>query len=468
MTDDMLEERIRVKLRATVPLEVPETLVIRATAIPQTTARARTWPWTRSTRVGRRSFRFASAVAALVMVAVIGALLISRPSERGSVAGPGIPTLPPVTQPSLPPAAASPTTINDGAWVSPNVAWLVDDQNRLRMTTDGGLTWSEPRPLPHDDLRLLTFTDASTGYAMWSPRDVRPVQVDLYLTHDGGMTWSSTPVGTVPSGADDTNSLSVHFSDPLHAVALAGVYSHAVAKPGHAGAGLVAVACAGWSSGDGGTTWAPIPGAPCSDDDLWASPSVGLIIPVADGGPLVSLTTDGGLTWTRGSLPGVTSGDSPSFAVLTLAPDGAPCIVYRVYHAGDLPSAQHPLVAAESRDNGATWQLAYHLDAPAIADLSITVLGPEHWLATGPTEPGTYTPQVPISETADGGRTWVMTGTLGAINGESRRPWLDRLHGMIVGADNSGCARGSGTPCHDSGAWFLTNDGGQTWRGVPF
>ena len=46
MNDDVLEDRIRAKFRATAPLAVPETLVIRAAAIPQTTQRRRSWPRT--------------------------------------------------------------------------------------------------------------------------------------------------------------------------------------------------------------------------------------------------------------------------------------------------------------------------------------------------------------------------------------------------------------------------------------
>ena len=72
----------------------------------------------------------------------------------------------------------------------------------------------------------------------------------------------------------------------------------------------------------------------------------------------------------------------------------------------------------------------------------------------------------PILETADGGRTWLPVGTLGTIDG-AVSGWSDRLHGMASGQDDSGCSLPSGTPCPSSG-WFLTNDGGQTWHGVPF
>ena len=474
MNDDVLEALIRAKFRATAPLEVPDTLAIRAAAIPQTTHRSARRAWSPSPERARRWPRFGTVATGVVGVAIIGALLLSQPGERGSVAAPGVPTLPPIMQPSLPPAAANPTTIIAGAWVSATVAWLVDDQSRLRMTTDGGLTWSGPRPLPQrqDELRAgPTFLDSSVGYAAWAPADTFPMDVTLYRTVDGGRTWSAATVGTLSTRQGHMRSLTAHFSDTTHGVVVAGDYITEPISSGHAGAGVRVLACAGWSTADGGRVWAPIVGAPCSAD-VWASSEIGLELPLADGGTDVALTFDGGLTWETGVLPGI-GVDDASFPVLfTVTADGAPRLAYYVVHGSDPARTVKPIIVAESHDRGASWQEAYVAQVPGAASGDFVVrdavvaIGPDHWLANGVSAGGTDTPHVPILETTDGGRTWTAVGTLGSIDG-SVRTWFDRLHGMASGQDDSGCALPSGTPCH-SISWFLTKDGGQTWHGVPF
>ena len=468
MNDEPLEDLIRSRLRARAPHDVPETLFLRAAGIPrQAREGRRRWPAV-DTGVRDRRLVFMTLVVA---VAVLGSLLlIARLGNPNGVASPAIPTLPPVTQPSLPPRAANPTRIVAGAWVSPTVAWLVDDQNGLRMTTDGGQSWSNPRPLPRpqDELRGgPTFMDDSTGFAVWAPQGGNPVAVWVYLTHDGGRTWSSTHVGTLASQAGDSNSLTAHFSDPEHGVVLAGDYRAGPVPSGHAGAGLQAAACAGWSTSDGGATWIAIPGAPCSDHDDWASPLVGILMPVSDGGPTVSLTLDGGLTWRSGTLPGVGVDDAPIYVVFTIAPDGSPRLAYWVDRRNGEPATHGAVTVVESHDGGTSWEEAYEFEPPSALSLdTVTALGSDHWVATGAASQSTAAPPVPILETADGGRTWVRVGTLGSIDGQSLG-WYDRLHGTASGQDNSGCSLPSGTPCHASG-FFLTNDGGQTWHGVPF
>jgi hypothetical protein len=472
MNDQALEDLIRSKLRAAAPRDVPRTLAESAQNIPRTMPRSRRRPWSAHASDTIRGLRLAAAATAVIAVVALGAVIVlTRPPDQGTVAGPGIPSLPPVTQPPLPPGAAEPTKIIAGAWVSPTVAWLVDGSDRLRMTTDGGQTWSEPRPLPRpqDELRGgPEFIDASTGFAVWSVQGLTPVEVTVALTHDGGRTWQSTVTGALPTTAGDSNSLTVHFSNPSHGVVLAGDYTSGSQPSGHAGAGLQARACVGWSTANGGATWAPIAGVPCSDHDFWASPTVGIIMPNAEGGPSVSTTLDGGLTWTRGQLPSVSVDDWPVFAVITLAPDGAPRLAYSVNRTADAALTPRPLIVVESHDGGATWLARYQSDAAGDFAISyVTALGGDHWITTGSTAGGKGTSSVSILETADGGRSWVKVGSLGDVAG-GMSSWLDRLHGMVRGKDNSGCGLPSGTPCHGDDTIFLTNDGGQTWHGVPF
>jgi hypothetical protein len=469
MNDEALEELVRARLRLRAPQDVPAILVLRAAAIPAGGRGSGTAKGRDRAKVPVRWFAFL-APALVAVIVLVGLAVTTRPAPSNSVASQVIPTMPPVTQPSLPPAAAHPSAILAGAWLTPDAAWLVDAQNRLRVTTDGGQTWSEPRPLPRpvDELRGgPTFIDASIGYAVWTPQDVDPVPVWVYRTDDGGRRWSSSQVGTLPSPAGDSVSATVHFTDGAHGLALAGSYHAGPVPSGHAGSGLLAQACGAWMTADAGVTWAVLPGAPCSDHDEWAATSAGIVMPAADGGPDVSLTLDGGATWRTGALPGVGADDAPFETVFTLTPDGSARLAYRVLRgaAGSAIAAQ--VISAESRDAGATWQQAYELEPPAgLSPDTVRALGADHWIATGFATSGSPAQAVPIFETGDGGRTWSIVGSLGTVSGQSLG-WLDRLHGMASGQDNSGCALPSGTPCHADG-FFLTNDGGRTWHGVPF
>jgi hypothetical protein len=98
-------------------------------------------------------------------------------------------------------------------------------------------------------------------------------------------------------------------------------------------------------------------------------------------------------------------------------------------------SATRTLVVAESPDGGSTWEEVYR--APATGLGSVSALGPDHWLSFGPASNGPGTLPRPILETADRGRTWVTTGSLGTIDG-APIGWIDRLHGMATGQDDSG------------------------------
>ena len=471
MNDEMLEELVRTGLQQRASRDVPQALVQRADAIPSANPAAPT-ARVRAPRTASRWFAVIAA-AAIVVVIVAGIVLVPAITPPSPVGAPPVPTRPPVTQPSLPPGAEAPTELATGAWISANAAWVANAESLLWLTTDGGQTWAGPRPLPHplDELRGgPTFIDASTAYAIWTTAPGATVEVSVDVTGDGGATWSSRVVGSLPSSADQKVSATAHFSDRVHGVALATSYLVTTAPPDHAGAGLIpASECRGWSTDDGGAAWRPLEFAACSDHDVWASPLVGVLMPEADGGASVATTVDGGRSWRVGMLPDVTSQDVPWSVTFTLAPDGSPRLAYWVRTAADAASPAR-IIVAESADNGLTWEKAYEFEPPADLALdSVSALSPDHWIGTGLTarfSSSPSLPDVPVFETGDAGRTWHETGTMGSIDGRAFG-WADRLHAMATGQDDSGCELQSGTPCHADG-FFLTNDGGKTWHGVPF
>jgi hypothetical protein len=357
-----------------------------------------------------------------------------------------------------------------GSWITADAAWVATAEGLIWLTTDGGQSWVGPRPIgnPLDKLRRVAFIDANNGYAVWTTEPADSVEIWVDRTDDGGVTWTSVKAGALESSADAMNNATVHFSDALHGVVLAASYDPGRSPSGNGGSGLLPRTCSGWLTNDGGATWTPLAGAPCSDRDVWASPTVGMLINLAGGGPNVSTTLDGGRTWQRGALPEVTASDTPFDVTFTVALDGRARLAYWVLSADAAGPPPVRILVAQTPDGGVTWEKAYEFDAPiGLEANTVTTLTPDHWIGTGLARVKTASnPDVPVFETGDAGRTWTETGTLGAIDG-STFGWSDRLHGMARGQDDSGCDLPSGIPCHIDG-FFLTNDGGRTWHQVPF
>jgi hypothetical protein len=461
MNDETIEGLLRTRLRAMAPSDVPQGMAVRAMAI------ARVQPERSERRVrgrhgSRPRLRLAFALAVAMVVVIAAGTLTGQFADRGAAA-PSIPSLPAIAQAPLPPGVKSPTRIFDGAWINPTVAWLVGDHSDLYITEDGGQTWSGPRQLDPDLRGRPTFLDASFGYAMWTRAGASPVEATLVLTTDGGRTWSYLPVGTIPS---EQTGLRAHFADRLHGVVMSSGTTGEPATGGSAEVGVGRLGCGGWATDDGGQTWAAISGVPCSGYGSWASPSLGVYVSAAAGASRASVTTDGGRSWTDRVLPLVGPDDTVYPIVFDRAPDGALELGYSITKSGESIWKSQTLYTAESRDGGASWapmgQGANMVTLPTL----ISSIGSGHWITSGA---GTYEngmPSIPILESADSGRTWVTTGSLGTLNG-SVRSFFDRLHGMAWGADTAGCGTLVITECHGDG-WYLTNDGGVTWHGLPF
>ena len=387
--------------------------------------------------------------AAMVLVAGVLATGIGL---RGTATVAGTPF------PSLPSGASDPLPLIDGAWVSADVAWVEDEANHLYMTEDGGMTWSEPRWLPPvDGLRDLGFRDASNGWAVHTPITTPPnatsVPVEVYQTRDGGRTWVGTSVGSLPSASGHEHRASLHFSDASHGVVLA----VDTARDESSGTTqFTQAACAGWTTADAGVTWQELASAPCSSAEFWASPAIGVALGGLDATFDVSLTLDGGRSWTKGVLPSGLASPTAGFLLFALSRDGTPQLVLLPIPSGEvLLSATHPTVV-ETHDGGRTWTVAYSATAPGIATAAArAVFEPDSWLVAGTRTTGQQSPGMPILESRDGGRSWVESGTM--PNGIYWSTWLDRLHAMAMGTNSGAATR----------FVLITNDGGTTWHTLP-
>jgi photosystem II stability/assembly factor-like uncharacterized protein len=428
--------------------------------------------WSEAIGMGGRAIRFAAGTLAVVAVAVLAVVVLNSRADRTPVAASPHPTLPAFTGPTLPLAPASPTRIEQGAWIDARTAYVIPvGSNAIHMTTDGGLTWSEPRPLPAETDLGLEFVDADHGYTMWSSATTTGTSnvehLIAYRTSDGGRTWQSAPIGSVTYGAGEGLLEWFHYADRLHGVASATAYFQPTLPSGEVAGPDEPRASWGFATDDGGATWAPLAASPVNVlGAMWADPKVGLGGPFAGDAATVSSTVDGGRTWTSGTLPGV--GNGIAFSRQGFFVDGAGVLHLAGTYQDTIASSVEPMAVFESRDAGATWTEAYRSSGlDGASTQSITAFDADHWITVVEVSSETRPYKASeLRESWDGGRTWAVVGTLGTI-GSNYSSWADRLHGMIQGADWGDCSDTSRS-CGGYGTMFLTNDGGRSWHQVPF
>ncbi len=109
---------------------------------------------------------------------------IATPPDLGGVAVGG-----PTPVPQLVFTSAEDGWAVSGALEGPD-ATTSNPGGLLYRTTDGGMTWSVARGLPSGDLSLPTFFGTEEGVVLRDPAPPSKARPTVYVTHDGGATWS--------------------------------------------------------------------------------------------------------------------------------------------------------------------------------------------------------------------------------------------------------------------------------------
>jgi|GEM_PF-4851036 len=386
-----------------------------------------------------------------------------QPTMSPFVVGPDV-TFPVTETPQ--PVIAPQGIIGSMGRVDANVGWVEiagSGGNELRMTSDGGATWSEPRVLP--DWGQIQFVDANRGFLVSSSAAPGVFQsLTVFSTTDGGRSWNSsvanlgaTPDDLIGSSPGMVGAPSLHFRDANH-----GELYSAVAYGGADTSDMTnwKTVCRHASTADGGVTWSAPKDGPCLMDATFDGGSFGYGLSLA-GGPSIYVTTDGGQTWVNGPLPAakaVPAGAMASTGLLMVdrGSDGSLRALSNSYGEWNL---------AVSSDGGKTWTSSGTVVglSPA-ASYSFAWIGEGHWIAfdTAVTVDGQHGA---AEESVDGGLMWAPLGGMGVEGAAGKASFVSPTDGWLNGNRISCVVIGDGSvPCQQISDLMATSDGGQSWR----
>jgi photosystem II stability/assembly factor-like uncharacterized protein len=462
-----LEADVRAELRRTiVPPPAPEYVRDRVERMAeQAISGADRRPFFRLA-IGRGALALRLAATALILV-VVAATFVSM-GLGGSWGAGSVPTNPSPDPTGVaarsgdPAGAPGPTFQSDPREVrlldatADGSAVVVVGGKAIRVSMDGGDTWSAARPLPAGTFLggKGSFVDGQHGWSAAVTKGSTTDSLVMYRTSDGGQTWQSSPVGSMAVRPGSwTADWEFHFADADHGfMRTFGVNDPAIDPTPYSN-------CVQSTTDDGGVTWSAPASVSCAENNpTWVTNTLGYSQD-AEAARDLAVTKDGGRTWTTGGLPIDPSEFGWGIELLVAEPGRLRAEVGFVPKTGPDPRQRHAVF--ESIDGGATWTKAYDHNAGE----DIQVLGAssfDHWFAKTNAHEGDKSALIASD---DGGRTWHQVASTFVPSIEPIR-WWDSLRGAIPGFT---CPNGGTTvSCSNYATVYITSDGGRTWQQVPF
>jgi len=424
----------------------------------------------RRTRAPRLFLRGASALAGLAVALLVVAILALSLSLRGS--GPAAPTpgpTPGTPGPVLPDPPTGQTPATSFQWTGDGLtAFASTGDGRIRFTEDGGVTWSGPVSVPavsDPSLSSLDFVDRTHGWQVSTVLESGVWHIRVQRTIDGGLTWKSSEAAAIPEVTGLSLITFTHFADADHGVA----FVTRPVEPPAAGSSpgfTTYQGCVEYITGDGGATWTGPKASACLPASVnWATRSAGVALQLSR--RAVSSTVDGGLTWRTADLPGIPPDDV--YWSLTPSVDGRGALqILTMVVPANGSWATAPVVVYRSEDAGSTWVEESRSTTPDGLGLGngTSVLGPDYYLTIHQVGTG-LPPRDDFLRSTDGGRSWTEVATSG-FSMATYMDWADELHGWLDGIKDCPAGRTCPSVGTQSGAVFLTDDGGRTWHQLAF
>ena len=372
---------------------------------------------------------------------------------------------------------SGPTIVSTGR-VDAKVGWVVVTDSTgnydLRLTRDGGATWSEPRAVPIGG--DVQFIDADHGWVLTSDMGGSGggFSVVVLRTVDGGQTWdkpAGLDPGVIPADSQmQFFSPSMHFRDALHGELFVSLSSSSDGPAAERSASpATAPVCEQLSTSDGGVTWSKPRSAPCMMMTGFADANLGYGSD-QQGAPLMHLTVDGGQTWIDANLPlpeGVSAGSASGAMVQLLERRADGTLRAMVAWM----NGQTLMTTVVSADDGKTWTTAGVAQGLTGPVYTVASLGEGHWLALGQNLSLGATPfALDARVTDDGGVTWKSIAAQGLPPYATSPHFVSATDGWVAAADPT--CNGSSTDkegCSFSlevWALYATNDGGNTWQQI--
>lgn len=313
-------------------------------------------------------------------------------------------------------------------------AWALSAQGLL-LSDDGGATWRSAAA-PGDPSSYVTAARSGSD-VVWLASISSDGGVALEHSTDGGKSWSTTDVTTVPAGQQVDARLSLN--SPTTGAVVVSVPQTAMSGDSRL-----------FVSTDAGRTFTAARELPVEGAVAFTSPTAGILVGSEAAADQVFSTTDGGVSWQRSTV------SIPEADWLVGAPLTDSLLPITLQATDRHAQAQFMLASSGGgaggfRPVGVTVSLAG--DTSTASPLPATVHGENVWVLDGQTST--------LATSSDLGRTWSVTPTTGLPAGVI---WLAQpTPSTGLAMVSSGQCAGKKSQCSQVTSIYRSSDDGHTW-----